>query len=120
MGSTPGITSGEVIDKDMIAVSVSGDLRTLPFVGSAVVLRAPGNAEHTRGPHPLECRNWHPTSTRAISLVVYRKRPGFFGGVRGACASQPRCDDSAFRCRGGWLTVAFRNHVKGVPGSGER
>ena len=43
-GYDAGIQLGEVIDKDMIAVPVTGDLR-LAVVGAPSVLRAAGSAE---------------------------------------------------------------------------
>jgi DNA-binding transcriptional LysR family regulator len=60
-GYDAGIRLGEVIDKDMIAVPVSGDLRLL-------VVGAPSYFErHKRPKHPRElieheCINWHPTA----------------------------------------------------------
>jgi DNA-binding transcriptional LysR family regulator len=59
-GFDAGIRLGEVIDKDMIAVPVSGDLRL-------IVVGAPSYfANHRRPVHPRElvehdCINWHPT-----------------------------------------------------------
>ena len=59
-GFEAGIQLGEVIDKDMIAVPVSGDLRL-------VVVGAPSYfARHRPPKHPRElvehaCLNWHPT-----------------------------------------------------------
>ncbi|HUX32770.1 MAG TPA: LysR family transcriptional regulator, partial [Gemmatimonadaceae bacterium] len=60
-GYDAGIRLGEVIDRDMIAVPVSGDLRL-------VVVGAPGYfARHPKPRHPRdlvnhECINWHPTA----------------------------------------------------------
>jgi DNA-binding transcriptional LysR family regulator len=59
-GYDAGIHLGEVIDRDMIAVPVSGDLRL-------VVAAAPSYfARHRKPKHPRdlvahECLNWHPT-----------------------------------------------------------
>ncbi len=60
-GFDAGIRLGEVIDKDMIAVPVSGDLR-LVVVGSPAYF-----ARHPRPTHPRQlvehqCINWHPTA----------------------------------------------------------
>lgn len=61
-GYDAGIRLGEVIDKDMIAVPVSGDLRLL-------VVGAPSYfATHPKPAHPRElveheCINWHPTAS---------------------------------------------------------
>jgi len=60
-GYDAGIRLGEVIDRDMIAVPVSGDIRL-------VVMGAPSYfARHRKPKHPRdlvehECINWHPTS----------------------------------------------------------
>jgi DNA-binding transcriptional LysR family regulator len=59
-GYDAGVQLGEVIDRDMIAVPVSGDLRL-------VVVGAPSYfARHPKPKHPRElvehdCINWHPT-----------------------------------------------------------
>jgi DNA-binding transcriptional LysR family regulator len=60
-GFDAGIRLGEVIDRDMIAVPVSGDLR-LVVVGAPSYL-----ARHPRPAHPRdlaahECLNWHATA----------------------------------------------------------
>src|ERR687884_613577 len=59
-GYDAGVQLGEVIDRDMVAVSVSGDLR-LAVVGAPAYF-----ARHPRPKHPRdlvehECINWHPT-----------------------------------------------------------
>jgi DNA-binding transcriptional LysR family regulator len=60
MGYDAGIQLGEVIDQDMIAVPVTGDLRM-------AVVGAPSYFAHRRPPtHPREliqhdCINWHPS-----------------------------------------------------------
>lgn len=60
-GYDAGIRLGEVIDRDMIAVPVSGDLRL-------VVVGAPSYfAKHRKPKHPRDlvehdCINWHPTA----------------------------------------------------------
>jgi len=61
-GYDAGVRLGEVIDKDMIAVPVSGDLRL-------VVVGAPSYfAKHLAPTHPRDlaehaCINWHPTAS---------------------------------------------------------
>jgi DNA-binding transcriptional LysR family regulator len=60
-GYDAGVRLGEIIDKDMIAVPVSGDLR-LVVIGSASYF-----AQHPKPMHPRdlvdhECINWHPTA----------------------------------------------------------
>ena len=60
-GYDAGVRLGEVIDRDMIAVPVSGDLR-LVVVGSPAYF-----ARHPKPMHPRDlaqhaCINWHPTA----------------------------------------------------------
>lgn len=60
-GYDAGVRLGEVIDRDMVAVPVSGDLR-LVVVGAPSYL-----ARHPRPGHPRDlaghaCINWHPTA----------------------------------------------------------
>ena len=60
-GYDAGIQLGEVIDRDMIAVPVSGDLR-LFVVGSASYFERRGKPTHPRELVDHECIGWHPTA----------------------------------------------------------
>ena len=60
-GYDAGIRLGEVIDKDMIAVPVSGDLR-LCVVGSPSYFARRKKPKHPRELVDHECINWHPTA----------------------------------------------------------
>jgi DNA-binding transcriptional LysR family regulator len=59
-GYDAGIQLGEVIDRDMIAVPVSGDLR-LVVVGSPSYLARRGTPKHPRDLAGHDIFNWHPT-----------------------------------------------------------
>jgi len=59
-GYDAGVQLGEVIDKDMIAVPVSGDLR-LAVVGSPAYFSHHRKPKHPRDLVEHECINWHPT-----------------------------------------------------------
>jgi DNA-binding transcriptional LysR family regulator len=59
-GFDAGIQLGEVIDKDMIAVPVTGDLR-LAVVGAPSYFKQRGVPSHPRELVEHECLNWHPT-----------------------------------------------------------
>jgi DNA-binding transcriptional LysR family regulator len=59
-GYDAGIQLGEVIDKDMIAVPVTGDLR-LTVVASPTYLARRGAPKHPRDLAQHDCLNWHPT-----------------------------------------------------------
>jgi DNA-binding transcriptional LysR family regulator len=59
-GYDAGIQLGEVIDRDMIAVPVSGDLR-LVVVGAPSYLARRGTPRHPRDLGAHDIINWHPT-----------------------------------------------------------
>jgi DNA-binding transcriptional LysR family regulator len=59
-GYDAGVQLGEVIDRDMIAVPVSGDLR-LVAVGSPAYLARRGTPRHPRDLAEHDVINWHPT-----------------------------------------------------------
>ena len=59
-GFDAGIQLGEVIDKDMIAVPVTGDLR-LAVVGAPSYFSRHGVPSHPRDLVEHDCLNWHPT-----------------------------------------------------------
>jgi DNA-binding transcriptional LysR family regulator len=60
-GYDAGIRLGEVIDRDMIAVPVSGDLR-LVVVGAPSYFARRGQPTHPRDLAEHDCINWHPTA----------------------------------------------------------
>ncbi len=60
-GYDAGIRLGEVIDRDMIAVPVSGDLR-LVVVGAPSYFATHRKPKHPRDLVEHDCINWHPTA----------------------------------------------------------
>ena len=60
-GYDAGIRLGEVIDRDMIAVPVSGDLRLI-VVGAPSYFAKRRKPTHPRDLVEHDCINWHPTS----------------------------------------------------------
>jgi DNA-binding transcriptional LysR family regulator len=60
-GYDAGIRLGEVIDRDMIAVPVSGDLR-LVVVGAPSYFARHRKPRHPRDLAEHDCINWHPTA----------------------------------------------------------
>jgi DNA-binding transcriptional LysR family regulator len=60
-GYDAGIRLGEVIDRDMIAVPISGELRLLVVGAPSYFARHPV-PEHPRDLVAHECINWHPTA----------------------------------------------------------
>jgi DNA-binding transcriptional LysR family regulator len=63
-GYDAGIQLGEVIDRDMIAVPVSGDLR-LVVVGAPAYFARHRPPAHPRDLVEHQCINWHPTAAAA-------------------------------------------------------
>ena len=63
-GYDAGIQLGEVIDKDMIAVPVTGDMRFV-VVGSPAYFARRGVPQHPRDLTRHECLNWHPSAESA-------------------------------------------------------
>jgi DNA-binding transcriptional LysR family regulator len=59
-GYDAGVRLGEVIDRDMIAVRVSGDIRLIVVAAPAYFARHPKPA-HPRDLGEHECIAWHPT-----------------------------------------------------------
>jgi DNA-binding transcriptional LysR family regulator len=60
-GYDAGVRLGEVIDRDMVAVPVSGDLR-LVVVGAPAYFAAHPKPKHPRELVAHQCINWHPTA----------------------------------------------------------
>jgi DNA-binding transcriptional LysR family regulator len=60
-GYDAGIQLGEVIDKDMIAMPLTGDLR-LAVVGSPSYFARKGVPKHPRELTEHDCLNWHPNA----------------------------------------------------------
>jgi DNA-binding transcriptional LysR family regulator len=61
-GYDAGIRLGEVIDRDMIAVPLSGDIR-LTVVGAPAYFAKYGKPQHPRDLIVHRCINWHPTES---------------------------------------------------------
>ena len=64
-GYDAGVRLGEVIDRDMIAVPVSGDIRLVVVAAPAYFARHPKPA-HPRDLAEHECIAWHPTSDAPV------------------------------------------------------
>jgi DNA-binding transcriptional LysR family regulator len=60
-GYDAGVRLGEVIDRDMVAVPVTGDLRLVVVGAPDYFARRPAPA-HPRDLARHECLNWHPTA----------------------------------------------------------
>src|SRR5216117_1919341 len=110
-GYDAGIQLGEVIDKDMIAVPVTGDLR-LVVVGSASYFARRGVPAHPRDLIHHECLNWHPTADAPPYRWEFTENGRHFSVT---VPAKVLSTDSALNRRlaiaGLGITLAFRNHV---------
>src|SRR5207302_9587797 len=118
-GYDAGIQLGEVIDKDMIAVPVTGDLR-LAVVGAPSYFERRGVPAHPRDLIHHECLNWHPT----VAAPSYRWE--FTENGRHFSVTVPAkvlSTDSALNRRlaiaGLGVTLAFKDHVSEAIGRAE-
>jgi DNA-binding transcriptional LysR family regulator len=66
-GFDAGVRLGEMLDKDMVAVRISGDMRSA-VVGSPEYIAAHGKPKHPRELHKHECINYR----RSASGTIYR------------------------------------------------
>ena len=115
-GYDAGIQLGEVIDKDMIAVPVTGDLR-LTVVGAPSYFTA-RSAETPTRPDPtrlsqLASNGRHTT----VSLGVHREWPRLLGDGPDAVLSTHAVLNRRLAIAGLGLTLAFKDHVKERPRS---
>ena len=118
-GYDAGIQIGEVIDRDMVAVSVTGDIR-MTVVGAPAYF-----ARHPKPTHPRElvdhaCINWH----RAPTAPAYRWE--FTDGGREIVVAVPArvlSTDSAVNIRlaraGLGLTIVYEDQVRDEVARGE-
>ena len=126
-GYDAGIQLGETIDRDMIAVPVTGDIR-MTVVGSPAYF-----ARHSRPAHPRdltahECLNWHPTPDAPPYKWEFNE-PKARGGVaagRGivvAARGRVVATDSEVNIRlardGYGLTIVYEDQVREEVARGE-
>ncbi|HET9636585.1 MAG TPA: LysR family transcriptional regulator [Gemmatimonadaceae bacterium] len=118
-GYDAGIQLGEVIDKDMIAVPVTGDLR-LAIVGSPAYFARRGVPKHPRDLTQHDCLNWHPT----VEAPPYRwefteNGRDFSVTVPARVLSTHAVLNRRFAIAGVGLTLAFKVNVKDALDRGE-
>ena len=122
-GFDAGIQLGEVIDRDMVAVPVTGDIRMTVVGAPAYFARRP-KPQHPRDLVAHECINWHPTS-EALPYRWEFTEPGVKGGREFAVAVPGRvlCTDSAVRLRlardGFGLAMVYEDEVRDEVARGE-
>lgn len=111
-GYDAGIQLGEVIDKDMIAVSVTGELG-LAIVASPKYFAKRGVPKHPRDLAQHDCLNWH----AAPNAPPYRwefteKGRGFTVTVPARVLSTDASLNRRFAIEGLGITLAFEGHVR--------
>lgn len=118
-GYDAGIQLGELIDRDMIAVPVTGDIR-MTIVGSPAYFAA-----HTRPKHPRDlvehvCLNWHPTADAPPYRWEFTERGR---EISVAVPSRVLSTDSAVNIRlaraGLGLTIVYEDQVRDEVARGE-
>ncbi|HEV7990981.1 MAG TPA: LysR family transcriptional regulator [Gemmatimonadaceae bacterium] len=118
-GFDAGIQLGEVIDRDMIAVPVTGDIR-MTVVGAPSYFARRGKPRHPRDLVEHECLNWH----RSAETTPYRWE--FTDGGRELVIAAPGrvlSTDSAVNIRlardGLGLTIVYEDQVRDEIARGE-
>jgi DNA-binding transcriptional LysR family regulator len=117
-GYDAGIQLGEVIDRDMIAVPVSGDLR-LAVVGAPSYFARRGVPMHPRDLVEHDCLNWHPTpDTPAYRWEFTENGRNFAVTVRPRVLSTHSALNRRLAIAGLGVTMAFEAHVREALESG--
>ena len=111
-GYDAGIQLGEVIERDMVAVPVTGDLR-LVVIGSPSYFARRGVPQHPRDLTGHECLNWHPTPGAAPYRWEFTENGRDFSV---AISARVLSTDAALNRRlvtaGIGITMAYEAHVR--------
>ena len=111
-GYDAGIQLGEVIDKDMIAVPVTGDLR-LAVVGAPSYFKRRGMPSHPRDLVKHDCLNWHPTPEAPPYRWEFTdNRRDFSVSVPARVLSTDAALNRRLAIAGLGVTLAFEGHVR--------
>jgi DNA-binding transcriptional LysR family regulator len=118
-GFDAGIQLGEVIDKDMIAVPVTGDLR-LAVVGAPSYFARRGVPAHPRELVEHDCLNWHPSGDAPPYRWEFTENARVFAV---AVPARVLSTDSALNRRlaiaGLGVTLAYEQNVREAVQRGE-
>jgi DNA-binding transcriptional LysR family regulator len=123
-GYDAGIRLGEVIDRDMIAVPVSGDLR-LVVVGSPSYLKRRGWPAHPRDLAQHDVINWHPTPDAPPYRWEFTERTAggrardFAVTVRARLLTTEPALQIGLARAGAGLTILFEGHARDSVARGE-
>lgn len=118
-GYDAGIQLGEVIDKDMIAVAVTGDLR-MAVVGAPAYFAKRGVPTHPRDLVEHDCLNWHATADSPPYRWEFTEKGRVFSvAVRPRVLSTHSAVNRRLAIAGLGLTMAFEAHVRDSLSRGE-
>jgi DNA-binding transcriptional LysR family regulator len=118
-GYDAGVQIGEVIDRDMIAVPVTGDIR-MTVVGSPAYFARHRKPQHPRDLAEHDCLNWHPgPGTPAYRWEFTERGRAIVVSVRARVLS----NDSAVNIRlaraGLGLAIVYQDQVRDEVAHGE-
>jgi DNA-binding transcriptional LysR family regulator len=118
-GFDAGIQLGEVIDKDMIVVSLTGDLR-LAVVGSPSYFARRGTPTHPRQLTEHDCLNWHPTAGAPPYRWEFADNGRDFAvAVRARILSTDAALNRRLAVAGLGITLAYEGHVRDALAKGQ-
>lgn len=118
-GFDAGIQLGEVIDQDMIAVPITGDLRMV-VVGAPSYFERHGVPKHPRDLVHHQCLNWHPgQAAPAYKWEFVEAGREFTVTVPARVLSTSSVINRRFAVAGLGVTMAFDGHVQGELDRGE-
>jgi DNA-binding transcriptional LysR family regulator len=118
-GFDAGIQLGEVIDKDMIAVPVTGDLR-LAVVGAPSYFAQRGVPAHPRDLTEHDCLNWHPTPNAPPYRWEFTENGREFAvAVRARVLSTDSAVNRRLAIAGLGITLAYEGHVRAALAEGQ-
>lgn len=111
-GYDAGIQLGEVIDRDMIAVPVTGELR-LAVVGAPSYFARRGTPAHPRDLVEHDCLNWHPTpGARPYRWEFTDNGRDFSVAVPARVLSTDASVNRRLAVAGLGVTLSFEAHVR--------
>ena len=124
-GFDAGIQLGEVIDRDMVAVPVTGDIR-MTVVGSPAYFARRPRPRHPRDLVDHECLQWHPVASAPPYRWEFTEPAGEAAAGREIAVAGPGrvlSTDPAVNIRlardGFGLTIVYEDQVRDEVGRGE-
>ncbi len=114
-----GIQLGEVIDQDMIAVPVTGDLKMV-VVGAPSYFAKRGKPKHPRDLMEHDCFNWHPSADASPYRWEFTENGREFTvAVPTRVLSTSTLINRRLAAAGLGLTMSFNSYVRDSLASGE-